>query len=52
MSEELGPQRDPPTPDRQGIDSGTWIWIGIALLAALALIVWGAYAGLPSRGPP
>lgn len=51
MSDESEPRRDPPTPERPGIDPGTWIWIVVALLATLAIMLWAAYAGAPSAGP-
>ena len=40
-------RRDPPTPDRRAPGPGTWIWILLVLVLAAAVILWGAYAGLP-----
>ena len=33
----------PPTPDRQGVDPGTWLWILLALAVVASLLLWAAY---------
>lgn len=50
MAKKPDELNDPPTPDRQGVDAGTWLWIATAVLAILAILAWASFADLP-RGP-